>query len=325
MENIDIEKLKKQLADVIFMRGLLTDFDLEAKVNMNAEIEKIQSTIDKYNLQLEEIKRSQENILDDMFLQASKSLPTRYTSNIEPTGNDFAPDGTPSLLSPELNRIVRSKQFLDWFGDWVSAYKFRPLDEEFNVSKVLADNGEPLLVWHGTGKEFNFFKMNIFPATYFAQNKEYCEFFARLQSRNGEGYVLPFFLNIKKPLDLTNFGIENVKGSVFWNDIFLKTGLNEQQLSVNPLFLDKNAPALPVWVYIRNNAKMLQALKDSNLFDGIIFYETNPNVDENRGNEYQTKAYIIFDPHQAKLADPNRGDILFAAFRSFKLKQGGLI
>ena len=40
--------------------------------------------------------------------------------------------------------------FLNWFGDWVN--------DPTNASKVVDENGEPLLVFHGTNKVFSVFK-----------------------------------------------------------------------------------------------------------------------------------------------------------------------
>jgi hypothetical protein len=44
---------------------------------------------------------------------------------------------------------VRTKSFKDWFGDWEK-------DPE-NASKVLDTNGEPLVVFHGSSREFESF------------------------------------------------------------------------------------------------------------------------------------------------------------------------
>lgn len=53
-----------------------------------------------------------------------------------------APNGKPSNLTHEQHKLVRTKAFKDWFGDWENDPK--------NASKVVDDNGEPLVVWHGT-------------------------------------------------------------------------------------------------------------------------------------------------------------------------------
>ena len=69
---------------------------------------------------------------------------------------------------------------------------------------------------------------------------------------------------------------------------------------------------------------MLKVIADSNIYDGIHFYETNPNVPEGEV-AHETEAYITFFENQAKIAAPNRGLILLASLKSFLLKSGGKI
>ena len=79
-------------------------------------------------------------------------------------GLDKAPNGEPSKLFSDLvehyngDRVAAiqakartySKSFKEWFGDWQS-------EDKTNVSKVVDENGEPLLVWHGTTENFDAF------------------------------------------------------------------------------------------------------------------------------------------------------------------------
>lgn len=53
----------------------------------------------------------------------------------------IAPNGKPSNLTPQQYVLVRTPQFKAWFGDWQN-------DKE-NSSKVIDENGEPLVVYHG--------------------------------------------------------------------------------------------------------------------------------------------------------------------------------
>ena len=59
------------------------------------------------------------------------------------------PNGNPTKLSPKQWVQVRTKAFKDWFGDWEN-------DPE-NASQVV-ENGEPLVVFHGTNADFNIFE-----------------------------------------------------------------------------------------------------------------------------------------------------------------------
>lgn len=57
-------------------------------------------------------------------------------------GNLLAPNGKPSKLNERQWKQVRTQFFKDWFGDWQN-------DPE-NASKVADENGEPLVVYHGS-------------------------------------------------------------------------------------------------------------------------------------------------------------------------------
>lgn len=60
-----------------------------------------------------------------------------------------APNGQPTKLTEEQWVMVRTPNFKKWFGDWEN--------DPANASKVVDDNGEPLVVYHGTNAEFNAF------------------------------------------------------------------------------------------------------------------------------------------------------------------------
>ena len=61
-----------------------------------------------------------------------------------------APNGKPTNLTEKQWLQVRTKAFKDWFGDWENDPK--------NASKVVDENGEPLVVYHSTNKIFNTYK-----------------------------------------------------------------------------------------------------------------------------------------------------------------------
>jgi len=57
-------------------------------------------------------------------------------------GGLIAPNGKKSNLTPEQYKLVRTPEFKKWFGDWENDPK--------NASQVVDENGEPLVVYHGT-------------------------------------------------------------------------------------------------------------------------------------------------------------------------------
>jgi hypothetical protein len=323
----EIDALKKEIADLLFLKNGISDLDFEEKINISTEISQTQRKIDDLTEKLFEERVGDENFFDKLFDQSFTPLKDRYDMEIvkNTLPEIISPSGQMSDLDESLQMIANSNDFKNWFGDWRNAYFYRNLDDfgGLNVSKVMTDKFEPQLVWHGTNNEFSYFDFEMFPANYFAVNKEYSEFFAI--NKGSSGYVLPFFLNIKNPLDLSDFGIGKVSSKDFFDWMFLMTGMTPEELEVNPLFLDPTLPPNPIWVYIRNNPTMLKKIAQGNVYDGIKFYEFNPNVDPSDKLAYETLAYIIFDPHQAKLADPNRGEILLSSLKSFMLKRGGKI
>lgn len=80
-----------------------------------------------------------------------------------------------------MYKQLLSPNFTNWFGDWLN----KPDDD--NVSKVVNEEGEPLVVYHGT-EQSN--KEEFKPRSFFTTDKEYAQQFG-----NAEAY----FLNIKSP------------------------------------------------------------------------------------------------------------------------------
>ena len=90
-------------------------------------------------------------------------------------GRLLAPNGKPSNLTERQYVQVRTKAFKNWFGDWENDPK--------NASKVIDENGEPLVVYHGTLSEFNVFDFN------------------RLGETTGQGYYVDHITGEQIPID----------------------------------------------------------------------------------------------------------------------------
>lgn len=111
-----------------------------------------------------------------------------------------APNGKVSNLSDKLHKLVRTPEFIAWFGDWEK--------DPDNASKVVDKNGEPMPVFHGTPsygfKEFlNDYKLprNTDNETnnlgiWFASDKDVASKFIFDKSKGG---VYEVFLNIRTP------------------------------------------------------------------------------------------------------------------------------
>ncbi len=105
-----------------------------------------------------------------------------------------APNGKPTNLNERQWLQVRTTNFKNWFGDWEN--------NPSEASKVVDENGEPLVVYHGTEKEFSVFnksKGNDNPldpgffgvGIYFTNSMDMSTVYGKIQ--------IPAFLNIKNP------------------------------------------------------------------------------------------------------------------------------
>jgi hypothetical protein len=120
----------------------------------------------------------------------------------------LAPNGKPSNLNHEQWHLVRTPEFKAWFGDWEN-------DPE-NSSKVVDENGEPLVVYHGTNYNFNIFQGR--KAYYFAEDKKYADFIIdNYRGRKEYSKVLECFLSIKKIVKV-KFLIETNIVALFLNE-----------------------------------------------------------------------------------------------------------
>ena len=101
----------------------------------------------------------------------------------------IAPNGKPSNLTPEQYKLVRTPEFKAWFGDWEN-------DPE-NASKVVDENGEPLVVYHGTEQPFLSEKFKLKPQ-YIKHNQIlFFAFEERLAKKYGKN-VFEIFVSLKK-------------------------------------------------------------------------------------------------------------------------------
>lgn len=91
----------------------------------------------------------------DLAFNHKRKMITLGRENLDPFNENtaplLAPNGKPSNLSPYLYKVVRTPQFKAWFGDWDNNPK--------GASKCIDENGEPLVVYHGTGNIFSSFKV----------------------------------------------------------------------------------------------------------------------------------------------------------------------
>ena len=311
-----------QYNDILFLISITPTTDVDNMLSLKQQASELKTKLDLIDLELRKKAQSELTLLDELFNASSIQPQPRYT--ITPYVDGFAPNGQPTKLPKSVYDWSMTDEFQNWFGNFTLAYNYKnSAYENIPCSVVVNDNYEPEIVYHGTGAEFSFFKFDNFPAMYFAQNPDYSNWFAELkgQQSGNIGYVYPFVLNMRSPLDLTIFRNDELSYSDFTDWVYLQTGLTEDELKINKA-LTNPLQKFKVWMFLRNSPEMLQMLRDKKVCDGIIFYEDNPSVDK-ASPAFETKAFIIFESNAAKIADPERHISTIPAMRSFYLKRGG--
>jgi len=196
----------------------------------------------------------------------------------------LAPNGKPSNLTPEQYKLVRTPEFKAWFGDWENDLE--------NASKVVDENGEPLVVYHGTTKYFNVFDLKFaskqtkvdwgFLGFFFTPNKELATDFTRYSWSNRSSKlkkgskILSCFISVKSPKKVSARQFTLMGGNG------LGKALKFRQESIDDNFdgwiIDKFSEEDRIsWIRIFGN--------------GI--------------NEFDYNQYVAFYPEQIKLADGN--------------------
>jgi len=104
----------------------------------------------------------------------------------------IAPNGEPSNLTPEQYKLVRTPQFKSWFGDWEN--------DPQNASKIVDENGEPLVCYHRTDKKFTIFDKEKLGQTSGWATAYFGFYFSNKNQRGSYGKkIIKCFLSIKTP------------------------------------------------------------------------------------------------------------------------------
>ena len=187
--------------------------------------------------------------------------------------NLIAPNGKPSNLSAEQYALVRTPEFKAWFGDWEN--------DPQNASKVVDENGEPLVVYHGSNKKFNVFKNSedgsFGKGIYFHADKNIANGYTDKYDTNSTIYNV--FLNIKKPYIF----FEKIDG--LGNPTFYEKFLKDEDLrwsSKSDFYATKNLLENYDGAFYSRFEKLSEKYKKTNL----------PKLE-----------YVVYFPNQIKLAD----------------------
>lgn len=115
-------------------------------------------------------------------------------------------------VNRKINKITQSKQFIRWFGDWQNS--------PAKASKVVDNNGEPLVLYHQTEKEFTTFDTKQKGSGEFDSEMPTGIFMKPTNNDIGVGgnIQIPLYASIKNPLTVNNrselvkFYDKNVQG-----------------------------------------------------------------------------------------------------------------
>lgn len=195
-----------------------------------------------------------------------------------------APNGKDTKLTPEQWALVRTRNFLNWFGDWIN-------DPE-NASKVVDENGEPKVVYHQTNAV-------VYINRETGENWDELDWRARQEWDERDDWE-----DYWEEQDFNTFSRVNARTTNEFDGFFFAPEYDEYHeygKRTIPAFLNIKNPASNEDYNIdstKNNAGRDERLRLQNEgFDGVIRME-GEDVWE----------YVAFSPNQIKSATENNGE-----------------
>ena len=188
-----------------------------------------------------------------------------------------APNGRPTNLTEKQWLQVRTPEFKEWFGDWEN--------DPTNASKVVDENGEPMVVYHGTSvSSRRFFKFKDGAPNWFTPSEYYAKAFTFDEDIP---VMYPSFIKIKKLLYLGYIDGDVISGKI--RSLSLDTGISES--SIRYIVSKERADK----VYQITNSPLFKREAMALGYDGMMAFEAG--VD----------SFAIFSPSQVKSATENTG------------------
>ena len=217
----------------------------------------------------------------------------------------LAPNGKKSNLSEANWLRVRTDSFKEFFGDWQN-------DPE-NASKVVDENGEPLLVLHGTNTEFNKFESRIgirgnqflgsrevnTDKFFFTDNLEYAEKASNTRTSNfgGKNNIIKAFINLRNPLDFTTF------------DYKTEEKFNEIAGEYPSSYFGYNDNLDQWWRLFDNDEDDVTNIVKEKGYDGVLLAEETKSIKDNKGYDIEVasiKSFGTFSSNQIQIINSDR-------------------
>jgi hypothetical protein len=166
----------------------------------------------------------------------------------------------------------------------------------FKNSKVVDENGRPLVVYHGSISDFNEFKLidsEIFGSKFghfFTPDKQVAQIFA---DRAENGILFETYLKLENPQKINGF---------FFNSYGKFKGADAKLRSLSPKELKKGSYSdisLPDFKKFREQLQ-------SDGKDGVVL--NNMSIQGEKTRIINTSQYVVFNPTQIKSATGNNGE-----------------
>lgn len=195
-----------------------------------------------------------------------------------------APNGEKTKLNAEQWVTVRTTNFKNWFGDWEN--------DPDNASKVVDENGEPMVMYHYTDENFTIFGKdkevgkntfgNATNASYAATTTVGHWFTSNKNQPEYMGKPMACFLNIKEPFD--GYTLEGLAD-------YLNNYISDEDFNSYEEDYENVAPIIEAGNNFREE-------KINDGYDGVV-------IDD---EEFGGTSYVAFNANQIKSAENNNGD-----------------
>ena len=207
-----------------------------------------------------------------------------------------APNGEQTRLGERQWLQVRTPEFKQWFGDWE--------DDPEHASKVVDGNGEPMVVYHGTGERFEVFDRSLIGEStsndgiwgkgfYFTPDMDIAQEYAE-GAEGPDAHVKGTFLKMAEP-----YGMDQSVLDTPFSDAELAAAKDAREKADG----DPGSP-YSLLSYSMQDAQlvdMYRRISKGERFDGVVY----------RGEEdfrgFNRDEYVVPSSNQIKSATDNNG------------------
>lgn len=209
-------------------------------------------------------------------------------------GHLLAPNDKKSNLTERQYAQVRTKAFKDWFGDWEN--------NPSEASKVVDENGEPLVVYHNTNSKFTVFEKGH-DFNKYLRSEEFTFHFGNKNTANNRTskYSMAVFLNARNTIrgydGMQNSPIEFIN-ELFKQSIIDRAGFDVARNKINDIQNNYNL----------SHKQRLE--KISEYIDTLLEFYGKPNsviLYSNKIEGIGEDSYMVLNSNQIKSATENIG------------------